>query len=160
MDGTNFNHVGPRPDLDTCAAKRKAIWIGIRMTMAMALFSVMSVLAWTAATGLDDERARADRFTAMRVDGGEFEVSKREESSFALRAGSTTGEGEDHELIAFCQPQAWAAKPCVCSVESVEVGLTHGQFVRYLRERRAAGATSAAELRTAMRHAHDVCGDL
>lgn len=79
-------------------------------------------------------------------------------AALALGAGTPVGAGGD-DLIAFCRPRAWAAEPCFCSVETVEVAITPGEFVLHMRGRRAAGATSAAELRAATGHAREVCGD-
>ena len=80
-------------------------------------------------------------------------------AALALGPGTAVGAAGGDDLIAFCRPRAWAAEPCFCSVEGVETAITPGQFILHMRERRAAGATSAAELRAAMRHAREVCGE-
>ncbi|MGG5821977.1 hypothetical protein [Falsiroseomonas sp. HW251] len=176
-----FEHDDPRPGLDT-GADREAIRIAVRMTLAMTAMLVVSVLAWTGAfpsPASRDEVAPAPAFQFIAhgpadpglggslaggvadARAGRPERDVGEGTAFALAAstGSAAGAAEEHELIAFCRPQPWAAKPCLCSIESVEVAVTPGQFVRYMQDRRAAGATSAAELRTAMRHAGEVCGE-
>ncbi|MGG5820043.1 hypothetical protein [Falsiroseomonas sp. HW251] len=74
-----------------------------------------------------------------------------------VRGAMRLVEGDD--LIAFCRPAAWAAKPCFCSVEQVETMVTPGQFILHMRERLAVGSTSAAELRAAETHAREICGE-
>ncbi|MGG5823880.1 hypothetical protein [Falsiroseomonas sp. HW251] len=83
--------------------------------------------------------------------------------SIAL-AGPAAAQGapDPEDLIAFCQFSSGAVPAgitdlCFCSVGAIEQPLTPGQFVRYLHDRLLAGATSAAELRAATRHARDVC---
>lgn len=86
--------------------------------------------------------------------GTVFLVGFEEDARAALGAAAPV---DDH--IAFCLPRAWAAEPCFCSLEGVETPITPGQFILLMRERRSSGATSAAELRAAMQHAREVCGD-
>ena len=89
-------------------------------------------------------------------------------AALLVAAGLFSGEGEaagvasaDH-LIAFCRPPAEGPRAaenlCVCSVEGIEQLLTPGQFLENMRERRASGATSAAELQSAARHVLATCG--
>jgi hypothetical protein len=78
-------------------------------------------------------------------------------AAFALGAGTALDDGGD--IIAFCRPRAWAAEPCVCSVEWIETLISADAFVVQMRQRRAVGAASAAELRAAIRNVHEVCGE-
>jgi hypothetical protein len=74
-------------------------------------------------------------------------------------ARSLVGAAGGNDMIAFCLPRAWAAEPCLCSVEGVETAISPGQFILLMRERRAAGATSASEMRVSERHAREICGE-
>ena len=78
-------------------------------------------------------------------------------AALALRAGAAVDDLGG--LIAFCRPRAWAAETCFCSVEWIETSITADAFVLQMRQRRAVGAASAAELRAAITNAGEVCGE-
>ena len=82
-----------------------------------------------------------------------------EDVGAALALGAGVAVGDLGDLIAFCRPRAWAAETCFCSVEWIETLITADAFVLQMRQRRAVGAASAAELRAAKINADEVCGE-